>query len=87
MANLSAVVSQLRRERERVSRELERLDSAIAALNHVAGRSNGRKTASASSNRGRRPRRKLSAAARARIAAAQRARWAKVKAKQEKKAA
>lgn len=85
MANLSAVVSQLRRERERVSRELERLDSAIAALNHVGGRSNGRKAAAG--NRGRRPRRKLSAAARARIAAAQRARWAKVKAKQDKKAA
>jgi len=76
MANLSAVISQLRRERDRVSSELDRLDHAIAALHHIGGRSTGQ--------RGRRPRRRLSAAARARIAAAQRARWAKVKAKQAK---
>lgn len=83
MANISGVVTQLRHERERLSRELERLDNAIAALGHIDGRSNGRTAA----KRGRRPRRKLSAAARARIAAAQRARWAKVKARQERKAA
>jgi hypothetical protein len=85
MANISGVVTQLRQERDRLSREVERLDNAIAALGDITGRSNGR--TSASSRRGRRPRRKLSAAARARIAAAQRARWAKVKAKQERKAA
>jgi hypothetical protein len=82
MANLSAVISQLRRERDRVSSELDRLDHAIAALDHIGGRSTGRR--SASKQRGRRPRRRLSAAARARIAAAQRARWAKVKSKQAK---
>lgn len=76
MANLTAVVKQLRSERDRAARELDRLDAAIAALNHVAG-GNGRKSAGV--RRGRRPRRKLSAAARARIAAAQRARWAKVR--------
>ena len=76
MANLTAVVKQLRSERDRAARELDRLDAAIAALNHVAGR-DGRRTAAG--RRGRRPRRKLSAAARARIAAAQRARWAKVR--------
>lgn len=76
MANLAAVMKQLRSERERAARELDRLDAAIAALNHVAG-GNGRR--SAIGRRGRRPRRRLSAAARARIAAAQRARWAKVK--------
>jgi len=80
MANLSAVISQLRRERDRVSSELDRLDHAIAALDHIGGRSTGRR--SASTQRGRRPRRRLSA--RARIAAAQRARWAKVKSKQAK---
>ncbi len=85
MANISGVVSQLRRERTRVSRELERLDSAIAALAHITGRSNGHKSTSAAV--GRKPRRRLSAAARARIAAAQRARWARVKAKLAKKAA
>lgn len=84
MANISGVVTQLRHERERLSRELERLDNAIAALGHIDGRSNGR---TAAAKRGRRPRRKLSAAARARIAAAQRARWAKVKARQERKVA
>ena len=75
MANLSAVISQLRRERARVSSELDRLDHAIAALDHIGG---------GGTQRGRRPRRRLSAAARARIAAAQRARWAKVKSKQAK---
>jgi hypothetical protein len=83
MANISGVVTQLRRERDRLSRELERLDNAIAALDHIGGR--GRK--SSSRNNGRTARRKLSAAARARISAAQRARWAKVKAKLAKKAA
>jgi hypothetical protein len=85
MANISGVVTQLRQERQRLSRELERLDNAIAALGHITSRSNGRR--GAATTRGRRPRRKLSAAARAKIAAAQRARWAKVKAKQEKRAA
>lgn len=85
MANLSGVVIQLRRERARVSRELERLDNAIAALGHISGRSNGRRSASAGLRL--KPRRRLSAAARARIAAAQRARWARVKAKLAKKAA
>jgi hypothetical protein len=85
MANLSAVVTQLRRERDRVSRELERLENAISALDHIGARSTrGRNSAA---TRARKPRRRLSAAARARIAAAQRARWAKVKAKQEKRAA
>jgi hypothetical protein len=85
MANLSRVINELRRERDRLSREVERLDNAIAALDHIGGRGNGRRAAGA--RRGRRPRRKLSAAARARIAAAQRARWAKLKGRQEKKAA
>ena len=82
MANLSAVISQLRRERDRVSHELERLEHAIKALDHIGGSGAGRRSASA--KRGRRPRRKLSAAARARIAAAQRARWAKFRSKQAK---
>lgn len=83
MANITGVVTQLRRERDRLSRELERLDNAIAALDHIGGR--GRR--SSFTKNGRRARRKLSAAARARISAAQRARWAKVKAKLAKKAA
>ena len=62
MADLGAIVAQLKAERAK-------LDKAIEALSGVAGKSGGT--------------RKLSVAARARIAAAQRARWAKVKAKKK----
>jgi len=51
--------------------ERVKLDKAIAVLSGLAGKSGGR-------GRGKR---RLSAAARARIAAAQRERWAKFKAK------
>ena len=67
MADLSAVVAQLKAERAK-------LDKAIEALSGFAGKS---------SDAGRGPRR-LSAAARERIAAAQRARWAKFKAKKSR---
>jgi hypothetical protein len=67
MANLAGVVQQLRNERDRAARVVERLDAALAALN---GGSYGKRAGT---------RRRLSAAARERIAAAQRARWAKVK--------
>jgi len=66
MANLAGVVQQLRKERDRAARELERLNAALAALNGGSHR----RTAT---------RRTISAAGRARIAAAQRARWAKVR--------
>ena len=56
--------------------ERDRLNTAIAALQGV---SNG-------ASRNHSPRRVLSAAARARIAAAQRKRWAKVRAKAKKAA-
>jgi len=64
MADLDAIVAQLKLERAK-------LDKAIKALSGVAGKSGD----------GERGTRRLSAAARARIAAAQRARWAKFKAK------
>ena len=54
-----------------LKKERDKLDRAIAALNGVGG------------SRGGGGRRRLSAAARERIAAAQRARWAKVKAKKK----
>jgi len=53
-----------------LKKERDKLDRAIAALSGISGKG--------SATRGKR---KLSAAARARIAAAQRARWAKFKAK------
>jgi hypothetical protein len=66
MANLDGVVQQLRKERDQAARTVEQLDLALAALTGVSGKRTG-------------TRRKMSAAGRARIAAAQRARWAKVR--------
>lgn len=70
MANFSAVIKQLLAERDR-------LNDAIAALEGVS---------SGASHRGRRSGRILSAAARARIAAAQRKRWATFRANKKKAA-
>ena len=69
MADLSSIVKQLIVERDR-------LNAAIAALEGVGKGSSSRK--------GRSAKRTLSASARARIAAAQRRRWAKVRAKKSK---
>ena len=63
MTNLAGVVQQIQKERDHAARVVERLDMVLAALN---GGKTGR-------------RRHLSAAGRARIVAAQRARWAKVR--------
>jgi hypothetical protein len=65
MANLSQIAGQLKTEEERLTRELRMVSSALAAF----GARSGIQTR----------RRKLSAAGRARIVAAQRARWAKVR--------
>jgi len=77
MVNIASLVAGLRRERERAEHEVQRLNAAIAALSWKRA---GKVT-------GRRPKRTLSTAARRRIAAAQRARWAKWKAEKSKKAA
>jgi len=74
MTDLGAVLEQLKKERAQ-------LDKAITALGGVVGIISGTPS---SNGRGRR---KLSVAARERIAAAQRKRWAKVRAKAAKKAA
>jgi hypothetical protein len=63
MFNINQVLQHLQQERASLASQLERLNSALSALN-VKGPS---------------PRGHISAAGRARIAAAQRARWAKVK--------
>jgi hypothetical protein len=76
MANLAAVLKELEQERSR-------LDQAIEAIGSLVGR-NHLRLVHAQTNRLRRT---LSAAARRKIAAAQRARWAKVRAKQAKKVA
>lgn len=65
--DIATVVRQLRKERDRAAKEVQRLDAAVAALN---GNSYEKRAGGG----------RLSAAARARIAAAQRERWAKVRA-------
>jgi hypothetical protein len=82
MRSLSQIVSELEASRSVVQQELSRLDAAIAALQATRG-FNRHQSANGSNGK---PRRSLSAAARKRIAAAQRARWAALKAKQRKTA-
>jgi hypothetical protein len=77
MSNISQVVRSLQQQRKRSEQEVERLDEAIKALGSLDGRS-------VRLNGTFRKKPKFSAAARGRIAAAQRARWAKIKAAQKK---
>ena len=69
MTNLDSILGELKKARDLAVKEVDRLDAALAALGGSSNRTGA----------GR-----LSAAARARIAAAQRARWAKIKAKNGK---
>jgi hypothetical protein len=64
MANVSSIIGQLKKERDRVERQLTGLNAALRAFAGVYS-GNGK--------------RQISAAGRNRIAAAQRARWAKVR--------
>ena len=65
MADVSSIVRQLKKERDRVAKQLSGMDAAITAFAGVYGGKSIRK------------RRRMSAKSRAKIAAAQRARWAK----------
>ena len=69
MGNLSVVVQQLRKERDRAQREVGRIDEALTALGSL------------SVNGSKRGRHTMSAAARKKISLAQKARWAKQKRK------
>jgi hypothetical protein len=69
MADLDAVLEQLRQARRRAEGELKQLEKVIASLSKVTIPGSGKRVT-----------RRLSAAARERIAAAQRTRWAKVRA-------
>jgi hypothetical protein len=73
MANMTDIVKQLKKERDRVERELSGLNAALSAF---VGVYSGKAKPT-------RKRRKLSGKARGKIAAAQRARWAKIKAKKK----
>jgi hypothetical protein len=66
MTNLGGVVKQLKKEHERLTREIKGIAAALAAFGAAYGKGRGA--------RGR-----MSAAGRARIAAAQKARWAKLR--------
>ena len=75
MANLLSALQQLREERKQAEQQIETLDRAISAIEGIVGRSSG------SIRNGSRPTRVVSAAARRRMAQAQRARWARVRQK------
>jgi hypothetical protein len=72
MAGVSSIVAQLKVERDRVERQLTGLNAALTAF---AGVYSGGKPV--------RKRRKMSAKSRAKIAAAQRRRWAKFRARKK----
>jgi hypothetical protein len=65
MSNLAGVVRLLKKEQDRLTKELHGITAALAAFGQAYVNGTGN--------------RKLSAAARARIAVAQRARWARVR--------
>ncbi len=65
MNNVTGLVRLLKKEQDRLTKELRGIGAALAAFGHAYGKRTGT--------------RKLSASARARIAAAQKARWAKVR--------
>ena len=67
MPNVSSLLKQLKQERDRVANQLSGMDAALRAFAGVYSGTNGK--------------RQISAAGRKRIAAAQRARWAKVRGK------
>ena len=75
MSNLTNVVQQLKKERDQAQRRVEQLDEALKALGSLGGLQ-GRVGRAQTAGK---PRRTMSVAARKRIAAAQRARWAKWK--------
>lgn len=75
MGTVSKIVKQLTKERDLVQKQLSGLNAALSAF---AGVYTG------NGNKPTRNRRKMSAAGRARIAAAQRKRWAKIRAKKSR---
>lgn len=79
MINLQKMFKQLERERKRAEKELEHLEDAIFAFGKLVGKV-GRTAAAETEKTVRKVRRRMSADARERIAAAQRLRWAEVKA-------
>jgi hypothetical protein len=72
VAGVSSIIAQLKLERDRVEKQLSKLNAALVAFAGAYGGGNPV-----------RKRKKMSLAARKKIAAAQRARWKKFRAKQK----
>ena len=68
---MSGIIQQLKKEHDRLSKQIQGISAALSAFGAAYGKATG--------TRGR-----MSAAGRARIVAAQKARWTKVKAKNRK---
>ena len=71
MTNLRGAVQMLKKEHDRLTKQMKAITAALSAFGGAYGKKTGTQGG-------------ISAAGRARIAAAQRARWAKVKAKSNK---
>jgi hypothetical protein len=80
MRNLGGIVRELKTQRSRAQREVEGLNAALTALGNL-GSGNGRSKRVLAA----RKRKPMSTAARKKIAAAQRARWAKWKKNKQNK--
>jgi hypothetical protein len=79
MANFGRALQELHQERSRAQQEVEQLNKAISVLEGLTGRDSLERSArQGRTNRVGRLRRRMSAAGRRKIAAAQRARWAKL---------
>jgi hypothetical protein len=74
--DVSSVVKQLKKERDRVERQLSGLNAALSAFVGAYGGTTDEKSSNPAN-----PKRTISAASRKKMAAAQRTRWAKIRAK------
>lgn len=102
MTSVSGIVKQLKKERDRLERELSGLNAALSAFvgAHRGLKPTGKRKGMSAAAKKKislaqkarwakqkaKPKRTMSAAGRKRIAAAQRARWAKIRAQQKKAA-
>jgi hypothetical protein len=80
MPNLGGIVRELKTQRDRAQREVERLNAALTALGNLG--SGDRRSKRVLAARKRKP---MPVAARKKVAAAQRARWAKWKRNKQNK--
>jgi hypothetical protein len=82
MADFRRILSALKKQEQRLEKQLASIRSAIGSL--AAGVRTGVSSSRSRSRAGVRRKRRVSAAARAKMAAAQRARWARVRKQAQK---